>query len=258
MSSHARALVLLLLSSFALGGASGCTLGPSGDYKVAVSWLINGTEPNADLCAEQRIARFRFEVRTGAGHALKTIESDCAATIKLSNGNVYGGFLTTTSFDWETDYYYSLTPLDAAGTALADATESSFVVRWDEADIWELRPLDYLQPVGAAASLGGEWRVHGDSEDVAAACAAADIKTVRILASSALDEELVDAVQIADAPCSDGKIVANTKTLARGFYNFFYEAVSSGGSIVADGDPIQVLVDGPKDVVLPREVFLPN
>ena len=44
--------------------------------------------------------------------------------------------------------------------------------------------------------------------------------------------------------------------LARGFYNFFSEAVSSGGSIVADSEPIQVLVNSPKAVVLPREAFL--
>jgi hypothetical protein len=257
MSSYARALVCLLLASFAAWGATGCTLGPSGDYQVAVSWLINGATANASLCTEQRIARFRFEVRTGGGRVLKTIESDCASMIQLEDGAEYGGFLTSASFDWETDYYYALTPLDAAGNALSAPAESEFYLEFDAADIYQLAPLDYLQPVGSAASLAGEWRV-GNGTDVQAACLAQDIKTVRILASSALDTDLVHVVQVAEAPCGDGKYASGSKVLARGFYNFFYEAVSSGGSIVAHGDPIQLTVDGSKDVVLPREAFLSN
>jgi hypothetical protein len=260
MSSYARALLALLLVGCSNLGWSGCTLGDNGDYQAAVSWLINGTTPNADLCAEQRIARFRFEVRTGSGRVLKTVESDCASTVKLDDGNTYGGFLTTRAFDWGTDYYYSLTPIDTTGNALSDAAESSFTLDFDAADIYDLNYLDYLQPIGTAASLAGEWRVGANSDiaAVAAACASKDIKTVRIMASSALDEKLVDAIQVAEAPCGDGKFVSSTKVLARGSYSFFYEAVSSIGSIVADGDPIELLVDGTKDVVLPREAFLSN
>ncbi|MEY4508675.1 MAG: hypothetical protein RLZZ450_797 [Pseudomonadota bacterium] len=252
MSSYARVLVLVSLLSAFLGA---CTLGPNGDYQVAVTWLINGTTPNADLCAEQRIARFRFEVRTGSGRVLKTVEADCGATILRADGNRYGGFLSTASFDWETDYFYALTPIDASGTALSPPAQKDFVVRFDEFDIYELPYFDYLYPKGSAASLAGEWRV-GNGTDVAAACEAQGIKTVRIVAYSALDEDLITAFEVASAPCIDGKYASGTKVLARGFYNFFYEAVSGGGSSVAIGEPIQVSVDGPKDVVLPREVFL--
>lgn len=253
MSSYARA-VLGLLATLTTALGAGCTLGANGDYQVSVGWLINGTTPSVDLCAEQGIARFRFEVRTGGGRVLKTVEADCASTIRREDGSTYGGFLSTASFDWETDYFYALTPVDAQGKAISPPAEGDFVVRYDEYDTWELAYMDLLRPLGSVASVAGEWRV-GNGTDLAAACAAQDIKTVRIFASSALDEKLVEAVELGSAACSEGKYASNAKVLARGFYNFFYEAVSSGGSSVSVGDPIQVLVDGPKDVVLPRELF---
>jgi hypothetical protein len=256
MSSYARVLVLLLLVTFTTALGAGCTLGPNGDYQVAVSWLINGTTPNADLCAEQRIARFRFEVRTGGGRVLKTVEADCASTRKLEDGNTYGGFLSTASFDWETDYFYALTPVDAQGTALSPPAERSFVVRYNEADIWELGYLDYLQPIGTAAGLSVDWVLDNSTTPLVDQCRTRKIKTVRILASSALDEKLENAVQIAEAPCSDGKYASASKVLARGFYSIFLVAITENDTVAAESKPESVLVDDSQSVMpMNRAVF---
>jgi len=258
MSCYARALVSLLVACFATWGSTGCTLGPSGDYQVAVSWLINGTTPTADLCAEQRIARFRFEVRTGGGRVLKTHEADCASTTRLGDGFEYGGYLSSAFFEWETEYFYTLTPVDASGNALSDSAESSFSLYYGEGDIYDLVPLDFLQPVGSVASLAGEWSIGSNLvDDLVSACARRGIKTVRMMASSGLDKELLDAVQLGEAPCGDGKFASGTNVLARGSYNFFYEAVSTGDSTVAISEATQILVADAKPVVVPRAIF-PN
>jgi len=250
MRTYALSLAILLAS------LSGCT--QDGDYQVAVSWLINGTTPTPDLCAEQRVDRARFEVRSAGGKRVKTVESRCADTIFLNDDNEYGGFLSTVSFDWDTQYYFTLTLVDAVGAPISVPWEGQFRVG-DDTDIKDLPYLDFVEPKGTAAGLTGQWSVRTGDLATEESCRAADIGTVRIFATSALDEGLLDAKQVAEVPCASGSFVSQGKILARGFYVFFFEAysrVSPDVLVHAGRASAPFLVDGSKDVALAREIFL--
>lgn len=253
MRSYALALVSLLA---ALTG-SGCT--NDNDYQLAVSWLINGTTPNADLCAEQGVAKARFEVRSGGGRQLKTVEANCADTVILSDREKYGGFLTSRAFTWDVDYYFTLTLVDAAGKPVSIPAEGGPInVGFDEAEIHELGYLDYIQPKGNFAPLAADWTVLGDRLDtVAADCAAAGIDKVRIMAASALDQDLLDAVAVAESPCATGKFQSAGAILARGFYFIWLEAVGPLGNVVesAHEQAQEFLVNGPEPVLVTRVRF---
>lgn len=245
--------------ALALALLTGCS--NERDYQVAVSWLINGMVPSPERCQEQGIARARFVVRSQSGKTLQTLEEDCGSTLVLSDGNEYGGFLTTRSFEWDTRYSFSLSLVDASGKDVSLAASDSFYVPYAEADIFELGYLDYVQPTGQAASLGGEWSV-GSNPDLVAACAQARLKTVQILAASALDTNFENAFPVLEAPCSAGQMSSNNGTtrvpiLATGYYQFKYILVSEGGSVV----PANTAVLGPyvvpdvQDIRLPRQTF---
>jgi hypothetical protein len=251
MRSYALALGSVLLSSPLLGS---CTV--DRDYQVAVTWTINGMVPDAALCQEQGIARARFEARTASGKPLKPLEARCDGVITLSDQNEYGGFYTTRSFVWDRDYEYTLTLLRADGSAASTPGTGTFYVPFDNADVWELGFLDFLNPTGTVGALSGEWSVR-NATDLAAACAADRISKVRILAASALDTDLVDTFVVAEAACSAGRFASPGKVLATGDYLFQYVAVSDGGNLVEAGKPIAATVTG-NDVVLPREMFLSN
>ena len=249
MRSYALALGSVLLCS-PLWSCS-----PDRDYQVAVPWLLNGRVPNAQTCQEQHIARGRFEVFTSSGKKLQTLESDCAGVITLSDGQQYGGFLTTRAFVWDRAYNYTLTLVDAAGAPQSTPGQGYFDVPFDSADIYELGFLDYLNPHGGAAALSGEWSV-ASAADLAAACTANRVSKVRIFVASARDTKLEDAAQMGEANCSDGRFTSSGKVLATGNYLFEYVAVSDGGNVVQTGDSIPVNVDGSHDIALPREMFL--
>jgi hypothetical protein len=252
MRSYALALATLLAATALL---SGC--GRDGDYRVAVSWLINGTTPTPDLCAEQGIAKARFEVRSAGGKRMKTMEASCADTIPLSDANDYGGFYTNYGFDWDTQYFFTLTLVDANGQPVSIPRNYDFTVR-DDTDTFELGYLDYVKPAGSFAALSGEWSVRsGDIATPETCGGATDIQTVRIFATSALDEDLLDAVQVAEASCGAGRYTSPGKTLARGYFVFFYEAYSSTNALVEASPPsAPILLDGSTDVLLPRHTFL--
>ncbi|MDB4972764.1 MAG: hypothetical protein JWN48_1105 [Myxococcaceae bacterium] len=256
-SMRSYALALGSVGLCCLPWVAGCSSNADRDYQVAVPWTINGMVPDPGLCQEQRIARGRFEVTTGSGKPLKTLEGDCAGTVTLSDGFDYGGFLTTRSFDWDRTYNYSLSLVDAAGNPVSTPGRGSFRVGFDEADIYELSFLDFLNPAGTVAGFSGEWSVR-TNPDLVASCAAERISKVRILVASALDTELVDATPIGEANCAEGKFVSNGKVLATGDYLFQYVAVSEGGNVVEAGNSIPAKVDGSKDIALPREMFLSN
>src|SRR3712207_3917462 len=110
-----RSSALFLASSLAVASLAGCSSSPQGDYQVAVSWLLNGTTPSAEQCREQGVARARFEVWSDNGRKLQTLESNCASVLTLSDGNDYGGFLTTRAFEWDRSYQFELTLVDASG-----------------------------------------------------------------------------------------------------------------------------------------------
>jgi hypothetical protein len=250
MRSHALTLGSFLCCA-ALPVLAGCD---NDDYQVAVSWTLNGKLPTPALCSELGIARGRFEVRTASGKKLRTLESDCEKTVVLSNGYEYGGFLTTRTFQWDRDYEYTLTLVDAAGNPVSSPGEDAFYVdSYDGADIYELGFLDYLNHQGTAAALSGEWSV-GSGPDIAAACTSFKIAKVRILVASTLDTDMVDTQVAAEANCSDGKFVSPGKVLATGDYLFKYVAVSDIGAVVEEGTPFAATTDF--DIVLPRQMFL--
>ncbi|HEY6877015.1 MAG TPA: hypothetical protein VI299_03310 [Polyangiales bacterium] len=250
----------------ALGGLALClssltACSNTGDYQVAVTWLINGTTPNQAMCQEHGIARARFEVRSEGGRSVKTIEGDCAATITLSDGSEYGGFYTNTSFDWDTRYDYTLTLVDAAGAAVSIPASASFGVDWGDRDLYELSYLDYVNPLGKSASLTGEWQfANGTASSVAADCAAQRVSKVRILATSALDDAQnpADVVPVAEADCSAGRFESNGPLLATGNYFFYFQAVSDAGAVVTTTAAQEQFVDFNTKVVLMRASFFSN
>jgi hypothetical protein len=257
MRSHASALGGFL---FCLSLLSACS-NNGDDYQVVVSWLINGTTPNQDMCQEHGIARARFEVRSQSGSAVKTIEGNCADTITLSTGDEYGGFYTNNSFDWDVRYNYTLTLVDAAGNAVSQPASSSFQVAFDDADIYELDYLDYVNPIGKSASLTGEWQFsNGTASSVAADCAAQRVTKVRILATSALDDpdHPGDAVTVAEADCTAGSFISNGSILATGDYFFYFQAISDTGSIVTTTKAEEQFVDFNTRIVLMRASFFGN
>lgn len=257
MRSHARALGGLALCLSSLSGCSN-----NGDYQVAVSWVLNGATPNVDTCQEQGIARARFEVRSQGGSRMKTVEGNCADLITLSDGFDYGGFYTNDSFEWDTRYDYTLTLINAAGNDVSVPASASFQVGWDQADVFELNYLDYVNPLGRSASLTAEWQFNnGTAASVAADCAAQRVSKVRILATSALDdpEQPVDTVPVAEAECAAGTFVSNGPILATGNYMFYFQAISDNGSVVTTTRAQNVPpVDFDTQVVLMRASFFGN
>jgi hypothetical protein len=235
---------------------SGCSFGTDRDYQVVVSWLLNGFVPDAELCQELGIATARLEVRSGNGTRVKTLEAPCDGAIENSKGDTYGGFITTRAFAWDVDYSYSLVLLDASGNVRSTPpSQGRFYVDFGDAEYAELGYLDFVDPVGQAAALHGEWSVRNGPP--ATECGLVDIARVRIVAVSRLNTEFEAPVLVAEAPCVDGQIDSNgAKVLARGDYLFRYEAISSRGSLVQTGAAIQFEVDGSRDVTLPRELFL--
>lgn len=240
-----------------LSALSSCTFGTERDFQVVVTWLLNGFIPDAALCEELGVATARLEVRSGAGDRVKTLEAPCDRTVPTSEGE-YGGFITSQSFAWEVNYTYSVSLLDRAGNVVSNPPATGeFYVAFDDGDIVELGYLDYVAPLGSAAALYGEWTVRNEAPATACAAPGNDIAQVRIVAVSAQNTEFESPVQVAVAPCADGKINSNgAKILARGDYLFRYEAYSSGGALVQAGRAIAVTVDGTQDVTLPRELFL--
>ncbi len=252
MRSHSLVLGVPAFSLFA-----GCTFGSDHDYQVAVSWLINGTAPNQAMCQEQRVAHARFDVWHGDNAKPRSLEADCAAsiTVRQDNDDVdYGGFYTPRLFAWEVSYDYTLTLVDASDGAVSMPDHGSFELGFNEADVYQLSYLDFVQPMGSAAALYGEWSI--GSGDLATSCTAQRIQTVQIQVTSALDTNYQQKVVIGQAPCSDGQFRSPGKILATGFYNFRYVGISDGGAEVDPGDSIQLFVDGTSDVTLRREIFL--
>ncbi|MET0283387.1 MAG: hypothetical protein ABW352_02915 [Polyangiales bacterium] len=256
MRSHARVFGGLALCLSSLSGLSGCS--NNGDYQVAVSWVLNGTTPNAQMCAEHGIARARFVVTGPGGSRSKVLEANCSDTVTLSDGFEYGGFFTNDTFEWDTRYSYTLTLVDAAGNDVSVPASATFEVPWaDYATTYELSYLDYVAPVGRSASLSGEWQfATGSQATVAADCTAAGIARVRIMATSALDNEtLADSVQVAVADCAAGRFVSNEPVLATGDYLFFYQALRADGSVATTSDTQGFFADFNSNIVLMRASF---
>jgi hypothetical protein len=253
MRSNARVFGGLALCLGSLSGLSGCS--NTGDYQVAVSWVLNGTTPNAAMCQEQGIARARFVVTSSDGSREKVLEGNCADTIVLSDGYDYGGFYTNDTFQWDTRYSYTLTLIDAAGNPVSVPASATFQLGWDSADVYELNYLDYVAPVGRSASLTGEWQFStGSQATVAADCAAAGITRVRIMATSSLDNEtLADSVPVAEVECAAGRF--SGQVLATGDYLFFYQALRADGTVATTSDTQSQFADFGSNVVLMRASF---
>jgi hypothetical protein len=256
MRLHAMALSGLALCLSSLSGCSN-----SDDYQVAVSWVINGATPNADTCQEHGIARARFTVRAQGSSREKTVEGNCADTITLSDGYDYGGFYTNDSFDWDTRYDYTLTLIDASGNNVSVPASASFQIGYDQADVFELNYLDYVNPLGRSASLTAEWQFNnGTASSVAADCAAQRVSKVRIAATSSLDDPQnpVDLTTVAEADCAAGSFVSNGPILATGDYLFYFQALSENGAVVTTTAAQPRFVDFNDSLVLMRASFFGN
>jgi hypothetical protein len=253
-----RAYALVLwLSLPLLSFTTGCS--SDGEYKVVVSWLINGTAPSPAMCQEQGIARARFEVWS-RGKKLQTLETDCASLVERwqegeggRGGSYvqYGGMITKRSFDWDESYHYALTLVDASGVPVSLPGEGDFEVYYGDADYYELPYLDYFHAEGNAATVRGEWSA--GAGDVAADCATRRIANVSLIVSSALDADFIDVLELGRVPCAAG-VLDSTVKLATGYYQFRYEAFSEGGAFISASEPIVVNVDGSQPaVILPRK-----
>src|SRR5688572_16196479 len=90
--------------------AAACGFSDEGDYAVIPSWLINGVAPDEQQCAEFGADRVEFRVLNGRHQ--RVLEGYCEEAVEFEDGDLYGGFITTNSFDYAQTYEYELRLLD--------------------------------------------------------------------------------------------------------------------------------------------------
>lgn len=221
---------VVLLTALASSGACGFDVGE--DYRVTVTWLINGTAPSRALCDENGVDRIRFTV-FGPGKE-RSIEADCAESLTLDDGYDYGGFDSTRSFEYDVTYRYRVEMLDAAGRPLPDlAYSDSFRVYYGDFTPWVLTPLELYAPAGRTAAVTGEWTIEGRKAN-AADCDRLGAVAVGIDFASSTDPDFVDPWEIVRADCAAGIVISEEAVLAEGEYNVRYVALDANDEVIQD------------------------
>lgn len=224
-------LKLALLTTLAASGACNFEVG-SGDYRVTVTWLINGAAPSPDLCRENGVDRIRFTVLSPGKERI--IEADCAESLTLDDGYDYGGFDSTRSFDYGVTYRYSVEMLDSSGRPLRDlAYTDSFKVYYGDYVPWVLDPLELFSPMGNTAAITGEWTLGGHKAN-AADCSRLGATTVAIDFASSTDPDFTDPVELASADCATGVVTTDRAVVGEGEYNVRYVLLDANDKIIQD------------------------
>lgn len=225
-------LRLPLVLAGLLLGATGCDLGH--DYRVTVTWLINGAAPSRALCRENGVDRVRFTVLSPGKR--RSIEADCDQRLQLDDGYYYGAFDSTRSFNYGVRYQYRVEMLDASGDALPDLSyDDSFRVFYGDYTPWVLAPLELFNPMGDLASLTAAWTLDGKQAS-AEACKRLGATVVAVDFASSTDTNFDDAVEMARADCADGELITDREVLAEGEYNVRYVALDDDNKIVQEID----------------------
>lgn len=215
----------------------------SGDYSVVPSWLINGIAPTKADCEAFGVERVRFRVeKKGADRVL---EAECDEGILFEDGDSYGGFITTQSFDFGRNYKYAVEMLDARDRVVASAS-GSFRAYWDDVLPLFLAPVEILEPAGDIASYSGSWTIAGG---LAAGCEELGIDRVAIWVTSRTDFDFERAFLLDEAPCSQGEIVGGP-ALTYGHYYFKYVALDANDDIVDESEVFSALVEEESEIVL--------
>lgn len=208
--------------------ASGCNF--ENDYAVTVTWLINGTAPSQDLCDDEGVDRVRFTILSPGTR--RVIEGNCSDWVTLDDGYDYGGFDTTSSFDYGVRYTYRVEMLDRSGRALSGLSYSDyFLVDFGDAEPYVLAPLELFSPDGTLAALTAEWGIDGRDAN-ASDCARLGATTVAIDVASSTDDDFEQSVEIARADCATGFIDTGDAVLAEGEYLLRYVALDANDDVV--------------------------
>lgn len=228
-----RKLVLLALLLLGLFVSAGCRFDVGSDYRVTVTWLINGTAPSRRLCEENGVDRVRFTVLSPGKQ--RTLEGDCDEQVILdSDGLYYGGFISTSSFDYDVRYRYRVEMVDVNGRPLEDlGYTNTFVVRYGDEEPWVLDPLELFSPTGRLAAVSGEWTIERRKAN-ATDCERLGAKSVAIDFASSTDRYFDDPVEIVRADCSTGIVISDGAVLGEGEYNVRYVALDAENEIVQD------------------------
>jgi hypothetical protein len=219
-----------------------CSLDLAHDYGVIVPWLINGVAPSQEQCRAHGVERVRFTVITGD---YAPLEGACGEGIEFDDGTIYGGFVTSDSFDFDERYEYVLEMIDGKGNVVDGLTVTdSFRVDYygDDALPYLLNPLELFEPNGDVASFEGAWTA---GDEVGAGCEALGISEVVLWVTSYTDPAFAHAVELASAPCADGHIASDGAVLAAGDYLLMYEALAANGARVDESDAIEAIVEEP-------------
>jgi hypothetical protein len=193
------------LACAALASAGGsCSYDAGHDYAVTVTWLINGTAPDQELCDAQGIDRIRFTVH--GPNKTHSLEAACKSSVTLASDNLpYGGFISTVAFDFGVSYDYDVEMLDSSGKPVDDLNYSdTFQVLYEDPVPWVLAPLELWDPGREpVASVYGSWTIDGKRPD-ATSCAQLGAGDVVIDIASSTDADFQDYYELARASCADG------------------------------------------------------
>jgi len=224
----------LLWLALALVLGAGCGLG--NDYAVTVTWLINGTAPDPDLCRAVGVDRIRFTV-LGPGKE-RALYANCDDQVLLEDdGYYYGGFVSTRSFEYDVRYRYRVEMLDRQGNLVENASYTdSFIVSWGDYLPWVLAPLELFAPAGDLAGVSGEWAIRGRKPS-AADCQQLGAVSVAIDFASSTDENFDDAYEIVRGDCAAGTLISDGAVLAGGEYYVRYVLLDKDDKVI-DEQPI--------------------
>jgi len=250
MWSMQKRLSSVAFSSALLGvgiTTGACSFDPGHDYAVTSTWLLNGATPDATRCAELGITEFRLTMN-GPGPATK-LSAACDETLRIE-GQTYGGFETTRSFDFGVEYVYTVDALNSKGTELF-GYESSVVAYYGDFIPVDLDTVDIFEPRGKTASFSAQWVF--SENDIQADCEKNQVEDVEIWIASATDPDFLDPLVLSKSTCADGSFKSDGKVLARGEYFFRYVALDDRGAIAELGDALFASVGESGDLALPRQ-----
>jgi hypothetical protein len=229
---------------------SACSVDIAHDYGVIVSWLINGAAPSQEQCREHGVERVRFDVSRGD---YRTLEGDCGEGVEFDDGTSYGAFVTTESFDFDKNYTYAESMVDADGRVVDGLTTTgSFRVYWDDYLPYLVDPLELFDPDGDVASFEGAWTI---GDDTAQGCADLQISEVVLLLTTRTDADFTSAIEVASAACASGRLASSGAVLAQGDYLMKYQARSEGGALVDESQATEAVVDQPGVLTVPTARF---
>jgi hypothetical protein len=222
-----------------------CSLDFGHDYAVIVPWLINGVAPSEAQCREHGVARVRFSV---LNRDYVPLEGPCGQGIEFDDGEQFGGFVTTDSFDFERRYEYELAMVDEQGRVVDGLrTTGNFRVYYDDYLPHLIDPIELFEPSGEVASVLASWTT---GPDLAQGCADLGISDVALVVTTRTDPDFLQAIELDRAPCGSGQLTTAGAVLAEGHYFLQYRALTSSGALVDDSDVIEAIVDRPGELAL--------